>query len=251
MPLETKLLYEFGRFRLDPGQRLLLCEGKPVSLSPKAFELLLVLIQSGGRLLAKDDLMRRLWPDSFVEEANLTVNISALRKTLGDTLDGQEFIETVPKHGYRFIAPVTELLEESQPSRRATARAVVQPISDGLDFRADATPLDRLALDRETPPRSRARLVGIVALILGIALGGGVYSLYRQRSGRKQALDSPRRLAILPFQNLRQDPNSDFLGLLSRRCRDRQTRVCPVAEGSAVVRHRKISKSGDRYPESG
>jgi len=210
--LETKLLYEFGRFRLDPGQRLLLCEGKPVSLSPKAFELLLVLIKSDGRLLTKDDLMRRLWPDSFVEEANLTVNISALRKALGDTLDGQEFIETVPKHGYRFIAAVTELVEENQSPKRAPGKAVVQPISDGVDFHADAIPADRLAPDHELPPRSRARLVGVSVLILGIALAGVFYSLYRQRSSRKQAPDAPRRLAILPFQNLRQDPNSDFLG---------------------------------------
>ena len=140
MPLETKLLYEFGRFRLDPGQRLLLCEGKAVSLSPKAFELLLVLIKSDGRLLTKDDLMRQLWPDSFVEEANLTVNISALRKALGDTLDGQELIATVPKHGYRFLAPVTVVQEEDQPSKRAAARGVVQPISDGPDFHAGAIP---------------------------------------------------------------------------------------------------------------
>ena len=212
MPLETKSLYEFGRFRLDPGQRLLLCEGKPVSLSPKAFELLLVLIKSGGCLLTKDDLMRQLWPNSFVEEANLTVNISALRKALGDTLDGQELIATVPKHGYRFLAPVTVVQEEDQPSKRAAARGVVQPISDGPDFHAGAIPADRLAPDHELPPRSRARLVGVSVLILGIALAGVFYSLYRQRSSRKQAPDAPRRLAILPFQNLRQDPNSDFLG---------------------------------------
>ena len=83
--METKLLYEFGRFRLDPGQRLLLHEGRPVSLTPKAFELLTILLENSGLLLTKDELIRRLWPDSFVEEANLTVNISALRKALGDS----------------------------------------------------------------------------------------------------------------------------------------------------------------------
>jgi DNA-binding winged helix-turn-helix (wHTH) protein/TolB-like protein len=205
-------LYEFARFRLDPGQHLLLREGKPVSLSPKAFELLLVLIQSGGRLLTKDDLMQRLWPDSFVEEANLTVNISALRKALGDSLDGQEFIETVPKHGYRFIAAVKELQEENQPSKRISARAVVQPISDSMDFHADDSPADQVALDLGTASRSRTRLAAIVVLILVIAASAAFYALYHQRSSRKQVLDAPRRLAILPFQNLRQDPNSDFLG---------------------------------------
>ncbi len=102
------MLYEFGKFRCDPREHLLLCEGKPVSLAPKSFEILVVLIQSHGRLLTKDELMHLAWPDSFVEEGNLTVNISALRKVLGETADGQQYIETVPKRGYRFVAPVNE-----------------------------------------------------------------------------------------------------------------------------------------------
>src|SRR5580765_8530138 len=130
MPAETKTLYEFGKFRCDPREHLLLCEGKPVPLSPKSFEILVVLIQSNGRLLTKEELMRQVWPDSFVEEANLTVNISALRKTLGDTLNGQAYIETVPKSGYRFIAPVTELLEEGGAAR-AGSPAVRLPLSEG------------------------------------------------------------------------------------------------------------------------
>ena len=108
MPPETKVLYEFGKFRCDPREHLLLCGGEPVSLPPKAFEILVALVQSSGRLLTKDELMQQVWPDSFVEEANLTVNISALRKVLGETSAGTQFIETVPKRGYRFVAPVTE-----------------------------------------------------------------------------------------------------------------------------------------------
>ena len=111
--LESKTLYEFGRFRFDPANHLLLSEGTPVSLTPKVFEVLLVLVQNGSRLTTKEDLMQRVWPDSFVEEANLTVNISALRKLLGDTADGQPYIETVSKKGYRFIAPVAEVREET------------------------------------------------------------------------------------------------------------------------------------------
>jgi DNA-binding winged helix-turn-helix (wHTH) protein len=115
MSSEVKVLYEFGKFRCDPREHLLLCEGKPVSLSPKSFEILVVLIQNNGRLLTKDDLMQQVWPDSFVEEANLTVNISALRKMLGTTSSGQQYIETVPKRGYRFVAPVVERQEGGQP----------------------------------------------------------------------------------------------------------------------------------------
>lgn len=212
MPLVTKPLYEFGQFRLDPGQRLLSRQGEPVSLAPKAFELLIVLIESAGRLLTKDDLMKQLWPNSFVEEANLTVNISALRKALGDTLDGQEFIETVPKHGYRFIAPVTEVPEESKPPRQAKVQAIRAPVDGKAHLSADALPEDHFSFDRNAPSRFRSRFLVVVALLVVAALAGGLYSWYRQRSGRRQVVDSPRRLAILPFQNLRQDSDSDFLG---------------------------------------
>ena len=219
MPLDTKPLYEFAGFRLDPGQRLLLRQGEPVSLSPKAFELLVVLVESRGRLLSKDDLMQRLWPDSFVEEANLTVNISALRKALGDTTDGQELIETVPKHGYRFIASVTEVPEEDKPLRPAKiperVPEKIQPIRAPMDTNAGAAASismpDRFSLDRNASLPARVRLLGLLVLILGIAIAVGFYSVYRQRLLRRQAL-APHRLAILPFQNLRQDPDSDFLG---------------------------------------
>jgi DNA-binding winged helix-turn-helix (wHTH) protein/TolB-like protein/Flp pilus assembly protein TadD len=204
--METKVLYEFGRFRFDPAERLLLREGKSVPLTPKAFEILQILIQSNGRLLSKEDLMRQVWPDSFVEEANLTVNISALRKALGDTLDGQEYIETVPKHGYRFIAGVTELLEEGEVANRSKVRVVLEPPDTRAQEPAPPSPAP------PSPAVHRSRILMVVVLILGIALGGAIYTLYRQRAGRKPVSEAPRRLAILPFQNLRQDPNSDFLG---------------------------------------
>lgn len=115
MSPETKVLYEFGKFRCDPREHLLLCDGRPVSLSPKSFETLVVLIQSSGRLLTKDELMQQVWPDSFVEEANLTINISALRKALGESSGGQQYIETVPKRGYRFVAQVIEHRDDGEP----------------------------------------------------------------------------------------------------------------------------------------
>jgi DNA-binding winged helix-turn-helix (wHTH) protein/tetratricopeptide (TPR) repeat protein len=124
MSAETKVLYEFGKFRCDPREQLLLCDGKPVSLAPKSFEILVALIRSNGQLLMKDELMRQVWPDSFVEEANLTVNVSALRKVLGETPGGQQYIETVPKRGYRFVAPVTEHRGDGKPSLRVQTREI-------------------------------------------------------------------------------------------------------------------------------
>ena len=99
-------IYEFGRFRLDPADRVLLREGQVLALTPKGFDLLLVLVRNAGRVVLKNDLMREVWPDTFVEENNLTVNISALRKVLEEGSSGQSYIQTLPRRGYRFAATV-------------------------------------------------------------------------------------------------------------------------------------------------
>ena len=99
-------VHEFGPFRLDTVERLLLRAGQPVSLTPKAFDLLVYLVERHGRLVAKKDLLSAVWSDTFVEEANLTYTMSALRKALGDSQDGERYIQTVPTRGYRFLAPV-------------------------------------------------------------------------------------------------------------------------------------------------
>jgi pimeloyl-ACP methyl ester carboxylesterase/DNA-binding winged helix-turn-helix (wHTH) protein len=106
---QTSSVYEFGPFRLNPAERLLTRNGQPIQLTPKAFETLLLLAQHSGRVLDKNRLMQEIWPDSFVEETNLAQNISILRKALGEGQDGMKLIETVPKLGYRFVMPVSEL----------------------------------------------------------------------------------------------------------------------------------------------
>jgi serine/threonine protein kinase/DNA-binding winged helix-turn-helix (wHTH) protein len=108
MENEAKHFYAFGPFRLDTEERVLKRDSQPVALTPKAVETLLVLLQNAGRLVEKDDLMRQVWPDAFVEEGNLAKNIFTLRKVLGEYRPGEEYIETVPKRGYRFGAPVSE-----------------------------------------------------------------------------------------------------------------------------------------------
>jgi len=107
MEKATFAVYEFGPYRLETAQRLLLNEGKGLTLAPKTFDLLQILVQSQGRVLTKKELMAALWPDIFVEESNLAFQISALRKVLG--IKGSEWIETLPKYGYRFSAPVSQI----------------------------------------------------------------------------------------------------------------------------------------------
>jgi eukaryotic-like serine/threonine-protein kinase len=111
MRKHTKQLYEFGPFRLDVSERLLMRDGRMAPLPPKVFDTLLVLVENSGRVVGKDELMQSLWPDTFVEESNLTQNISQLRRALGDGTAGAQYIETIPKRGYRFIANVQPIVE--------------------------------------------------------------------------------------------------------------------------------------------
>lgn len=104
---QTQVFYEFSGFRLDPVQRILIRDGEFVALTPKGFDTLLFLVQNSGRVLEKDELMKALWPESFVEESNLSQNIFLLRKLLGDDRNGTCFIQTIPRRGYRFVAAVT------------------------------------------------------------------------------------------------------------------------------------------------
>src|ERR1035437_405990 len=116
MSKDNKRLLAFGAFELDRDEGLLLGEGQHVPLPPKVFQTLLVLVESRGRLLTKDELMKAIWPDTFVEEHNLTLNIHALRKVLNRGGSPERYIETVPRRGYRFIAPVNEVVRATQPS---------------------------------------------------------------------------------------------------------------------------------------
>jgi DNA-binding winged helix-turn-helix (wHTH) protein/tetratricopeptide (TPR) repeat protein len=99
-------VYEFGTFRLDEAERLLTRDGQPVALTDKVFDLLWLFVQNRGRALGKLELMSKLWPDTVVEENNLTVNISTLRKALGESASEHRYIQTLARRGYRFVAPV-------------------------------------------------------------------------------------------------------------------------------------------------
>lgn len=161
-------LYEFGSFRLDVAERLLLRDGEVVPLKPKAFDLLLAFLQQPGRLVEKEALLKAVWPDSFVEENNLTDNISRLRKALGEGENGQKFIETVPKRGYRFVAEVKAqhelkkefLVEESVATNGARE---IQPTKTNVSL---------------TPSRFKTTL-RILALLIPAFVGVGLWLYFR------------------------------------------------------------------------
>jgi DNA-binding winged helix-turn-helix (wHTH) protein/Tol biopolymer transport system component len=177
MSLQTKHIYEFGLFRLDEAEHLLLRDGEAVPLTPKAFDLLLALVERHGHLLEKDELLKKVWKDTFVEEANLASNISQLRKALGDGENGQRYIETAPKRGYRFVANVkkvvneyAELMIQEQPGSQSTVVEGEQSANAGELITAH--PIARAEhLKSKVKRHSRILLLALALLILlGVGL---------------------------------------------------------------------------------
>ncbi len=185
-------LYDFGPFRLDADDRQLLRNGEPVPLTPKVFDTLQVLVENHGRLVLKEDLLKTLWPDTFVAEANLTQAVFTLRKALGESGTEQHYLATVPRRGYRFTADVRQA-----PREEATQHSAV----------ADAVP-DRVASARRPLSRSWMTLAAIVVLPVAIAAIGVFYA---SRPGSHPQIDGTRPLlAVLPFENLTGDPTQDY-----------------------------------------
>jgi len=228
IPIDRGESYEFGAFRLNPTERLLLREGRPVPLAPKAFDLLVLLAQNPGRLLEKQALMEALWPDTFVEEANLAYNVSTLRKALDDDRSGPQFIETVPTRGYRFIAPITRLQGSSEaPRERSRLRLAIWVAVTALTLAAAAA-MFRMASVRPGPgavhlsmpvPENVTLLDGDGPVVSPdgrhIAFGGFVGS-QRFLHVRSVETSSVRRLAgtrgaFLPFWS----PDGRFVGYFS------------------------------------
>lgn len=127
------VVYEFGPFRLEPGEHRLVRKGRAIPLTGKAFDTLCALLERHGKLIPKQELMDAIWPETRVEENNLDRNISTLRKALGDQAIGQPFIETVPRVGYRFVAPVTEIPLKAM-ARRAGDRDPEVPSRQQIRF---------------------------------------------------------------------------------------------------------------------
>src|SRR5688500_12843168 len=128
-PREPDRVLEFGQFRLHAAERSLTRAGQPVALTPKAFDLLVYLAERPGRLIEKATLMAALWPDTVVEETNLAYTVSAVRKALGDGQEGEQFIQTGPTRGYRFVAPVRELSATPAASHARQVRGLIGPLA--------------------------------------------------------------------------------------------------------------------------
>jgi DNA-binding winged helix-turn-helix (wHTH) protein/Tol biopolymer transport system component len=161
--------YEFGPFRLDASERVLLRDGKPLPLPPKDIETLIVLVEKHGHIVEKDELLQKVWPGVFVEEGNLARRVSNLRNLLTEGSDGRAFIETVPTRGYRFVAPVECLADPGDVSERA------EPV---------AFPMPKSSARLSAVVRHPATLAGVVLALL-TAAGLGMYDLVRPQPTAK------------------------------------------------------------------
>ncbi|WP_433975565.1 winged helix-turn-helix domain-containing protein [Tunturiibacter lichenicola] len=182
----AKELYEFGPFRVDPERETLLREGEPVALTPKTFQILLVLIRHNEEVVTKDELMRAVWPDTFVEEANLSRNIFMLRKALGETAQDHRYIVTVPGRGYR-LAENVQVIPEQEVKIVAATHSIVH-----VDVKES----------RSWPWRWLA--VGVVILLV-VGLG----MLWRFLAHRRTVLGSRDTVVLADFANSTGDPVFD------------------------------------------
>jgi len=220
--LKTKY-FCFDNFRLCPDEHLLLRDETPLPLAPKAFDILVLLVQNSGHLVKRDTLMEAVWPDSFVEETNITVNISLLRKVIGNLADGQPYIETVPRKGYRFNGRVTECEEGDEPRSEAVvpaafgggtgiaAAAVRVAVTDNPIAEASAPALSPPAAKSEWRT-SATRILLLTSAIVGVALVS-FYVWWHLKAKSSTVSASEHSIAILPFRPLEATPADEYLGL--------------------------------------
>jgi DNA-binding winged helix-turn-helix (wHTH) protein/TolB-like protein len=268
-------VYEFGPFRLDATERRLRRDGQPVPLPPKVFDTLIVLVENSGHLVTKDELMSRLWPDSFVEEGTITRNISDLRKALGEATGGQSYIETVPRHGYRFVAPVRGSDDDASTLIvEKLTRSRVTTLEEEFSQSAASPALNQQSLEPLSRIRRRAYWLLRPRILTGLGLlftlAATLFYFGISRMLRSSPIPSVRSIAVLPFKYTGGEEGDSYTetgmadALITRLTRIRQIVVRPTSsiakynrpEQQAVAAGRElevdsvldghIQRSGDR-----
>lgn len=220
MPLMEQVLYRFGPFLVDPAERLVSRDGVPLTLTPKVFDTLLCLVRNGGHVLTKDELLTEIWPDTFVEEVNLAVNISTLRKALGERPQECHYIATVPGHGYRFVAEVEEMTPEPIGKQATTwhPKGMPELTSSGGDFadkvlsslaRTEDPTRGEIVVDSSRTNRAgRSAALSVMTFLLIVLAIASYAWLARQRVSASPA--TQLSIAVLPFLDLSPDKSRDY-----------------------------------------
>jgi DNA-binding winged helix-turn-helix (wHTH) protein len=238
------IYYEFGNFRLDVAQETLLKNGKPVTLTHKAFQTLLILVRNSGKIVEKDDLIAQIWTDSFVEESNLSQYIYLLRKILGTDEEGNVYIETITKRGFRFSAPVTEVksLDKSITEvpdlninndnfphfgngtelgingnghnhfTQISVPEIPQSINNGSINNLQEDSLNNSTTEKVFSGNGKLWLG--LALPLIFVLGFAAVYIYNNRQTPRRAVNqTTKSIAVLPFKTIGEESSNEKLGL--------------------------------------
>jgi DNA-binding winged helix-turn-helix (wHTH) protein/TolB-like protein/tetratricopeptide (TPR) repeat protein len=211
MLTDTKHLYQFGPFELDPTERLLFFNGRAVAVTPKAFDMLVVLVERSGHLCQKEELMKALWPDSFVEEGNLSVTVSSLRKVLGDDRGQQRYIETVSKRGYRFAAAVNHVMQDVPPEAHVEELPKEQTIAGRIGLMA----LNISASRGSSFPRPLVWRLTILAgtVVIATLFTARIVRVKGVNTARPTASPKIQSLAVLPFQTVSGKNGDAYVGI--------------------------------------
>ena len=239
-PNGVRCFYEFGPFRLDSNRHRLFRDGKIIPLYPKAVEALIILIQNRARVLERETLIEALWPDVIVEDSNLTVAVSHLRKALNQNGDSGEFIETIPRVGYRFVADVREMMEAQTPTIRTEGNGN-GTVFESKEFLQGHSQAPVVAAKRQRIHWPRIALA--FASLLALSLIG--WLLFSARSPKLPGGTAQvKTIAVLPFKMLDADPTDEYFGigladtLITQIGRIQQLIVRPIgAVQKSVERH--------------
>jgi eukaryotic-like serine/threonine-protein kinase len=200
MATEPRIVYEFGPFRMDPDKQILLRENQPIPVTPKAFETLLALVRRSRDVVSKEELLKEVWPDSFVEESNLSQNIFMLRKALGDTGEARQYIVTLPGRGYRFAASVRTVNEQGETLvARTRTQIVIEQNEAETDHSLKTLPIP------QTRKTRRKLLLSMAGVALLLALG----ALLLVRNRRPANLGEKDSILVSDFVNTTGDPVFD------------------------------------------
>jgi DNA-binding winged helix-turn-helix (wHTH) protein/TolB-like protein/Flp pilus assembly protein TadD len=238
-----KQFYSFGSFLFDVEGHRLLHEGQTVPLPPKAMEALRVFVERPGQVMAREELLQIVWGETFVEDANLTVAVSQLRKALNRHGEGTDYIETIPRVGYRFIGDVSEIREEQRRpvvlARHTLSRTVIEeeeiPTGQSEVTRVQSTTASRLF--NPLPDVTRRTVLPATAILLALAIIASLWTHLQQRSARGANV-SIKSIAVLPFQTVGDQSGEEHQGLgladvlITRLSNIRQLNVRPT---SAVI----------------
>lgn len=239
--MNNKTLYDFSGFRVDTNQRCLWRGEEIVSLTPKAFETLLVLIQNKGNVVTKDSILDEVWKDTFVEEATLAQNISTLRKTLAKYDKDKEFIATIPRRGYRFVADVTEINTEEE-ELVIEKHSVTHIIAEQKEIHDSADSTD-IAVKKQTRSSNsfsnKKLLIGLPLAIIALIIAG-VYAIsYFSRSNNfyNTKFDKFRINSLYTGADVKKafvSPDGKYIAVIEQKNEGDSLLLKPVKDGNTV-----------------